>query len=786
MDFGRNILPEGRVVRVCHLIWALEAGGAERQVVTIASWQKQNGYEPMIVCLTRKGLFAKELEEQGIPVHHLPKAKGFDFSYIGKLAVFFKEHQVDIVHTHVPTANLWGRLAAKKAKTPIVFVTEHSALATTDFKFRILNKFLTQRTDRYILVSNQIQDAMVKGGISPLKTKVIHNGIQMGSYNAAERARLRSELEIAENVPVVGVVGRLEERKDHKNFLKGCKVILKSYPDAVFLVIGDGPLREELEGFARAQGIAQKVKFLGTRSDISSLLSVLDCYVLSSTTEGISISLLEAMAHSRPCVVTRVGGNPEVVQNQENGVLVAASDSHALGSAVVGLLKDPVRAQKLGARARETVLGRFSTQKMMKEMDALYQSHFQKLGKPKIAFVVSKFPCYDEAFILRELVALANQMPIRIFSLKSSKDKIVHDDADRLMPCALYIPFISPKVIWDQIVVILTRPIRYFHALFELVGGNLKKPEFLIKNLVLFPKAVSFARWALKERVPHLHGYWATYPASVALVAHRISGIPFSFTGHAHDIYLDTTHLKEKMDASRFISTCTASNKDYLAELAPNVSVDKILINHHGLYLDKFLLEGKKRNKTFQIVSVGTLHYYKGFNYLIDAAKILKERQLDFHVTIVGGGPREADLKAQIKKLNVGDVVTMTGPLKQHEVIPYHVKADVNVLMAQSEWHWGIPNVFIEAYAAKTPVITTQFGSVEELVKHEKTGLIVEAKKPEGLADAIEKYYSDDAYRIKLGLAGHELVTSSFDIRKNIKEFGRRMTCEENTKKYAQ
>ena len=401
--------------------------------------------------------------------------------------------------------------------------------------------------------------------------------------------------------------------------------------------------------------------------------------------------------------------------------------------------------------------------------------------KPKVAFVVSKFPCYDEAFILREIDSLSKMMDIAIFSLKRSNEEIIHDEAKVLLPKTTYIPyFFSWGIFGAHIQVMFRHPIRYWRAFFRVVFGNIKSPEFLLKSLIFFPKSVFLAKWIKKTKVTHIHAYWATYPATVALVASEITKIPFSFTGHAHDIYLDTTHLKEKMKHASFVTTCTQQNKQHLMKVAPRYPASQILVNHHGLELEKFEVNGKKRNGTFQILSVGTLHYYKGFQYLIPALGILRERGFNFECTVIGGGPLESDLRKHIRLLNLEPYVVMTGPLKQDQVLPFYKRSDLFVLMAQPEWHWGIPNVLVEALATKTAVITTRFGSVEELIQDGQTGFIVPPKDPEALADVIERLYQDDVLRLRLAQAGHQSVIERFDLNKNINRFAEKLGNHES------
>ncbi len=402
--------------------------------------------------------------------------------------------------------------------------------------------------------------------------------------------------------------------------------------------------------------------------------------------------------------------------------------------------------------------------------------------KSKVVFVVSQFPCYDEAFILREIYALSKKMEVLIFSLKSSKDKIIHDQASRLLPKVVYVPFvISDLIFWSHLQIFFTHPVRYLLALSSVIRGNIRSPEFLIKSLAFFPKAIYLAKLIEKEKITHIHAYWATYPASVALVASEITGIPFSFTGHAHDIYLDTTHLKEKMMRAAFVTTCTQQNREHLKKVAPLYSEHRILVNYHGLELDHFFVNGKARNSTFEILSVGTLQYHKGFQYLLPALGFLKDKALNFRCTIIGGGPLESDLRKHVRLLGLESYVLMTGPLKQEEVLPFYKKADLLVLMAQPEWHWGIPNVLVEALAAKTPVITTRFGSVEELVKDGETGLIVSPKEPAVLAEAIEKLYQNETLRLRLAESGHRFVAEYFNLDKNIQMFQRMLVHDDTS-----
>lgn len=382
---------------------------------------------------------------------------------------------------------------------------------------------------------------------------------------------------------------------------------------------------------------------------------------------------------------------------------------------------------------------------------------------PRLLYVLSKFPCYDEAFLLREIHGVSRRLDTHIFSLRPADDVVVHDDARELVPRTLYAAYLfSGALLAAHARVLARRPLAWLRALARIVAGNWRSPEFLVKNLALFPKSVWAAQWALDHGVTHVHGGWATYPATAAMTIAGIAGLPWSFSGHAHDIYLDTTQLADKLRSAAFVTTCTASNAVHLRSLAPDAPEDRIVVMHHGIRLGDFATASPPPG--LEILSVGTLNPHKGFGPLLEALALLAAEGRDFRCTIVGGGPLEAALRAQVAAAGLDGRVVLTGALPQKEVLPRYGRSSVFVLMAQPEWHWGIPNVIIEALAARNAVITTRFGSVEELVKDGVTGLLVAPKDTTELAAALRRLADDPALRALLGEAGHAAVAREFDL----------------------
>lgn len=397
----------------------------------------------------------------------------------------------------------------------------------------------------------------------------------------------------------------------------------------------------------------------------------------------------------------------------------------------------------------------------------------------KITFIFSQFPCYDETFILREMSQLKNEgLNFLIYSIKKCKDKIIHNDAKGLMKLTRYLPFTSFELILNNIYFILRHPLRYFATFIQVFFSNLKSPEFLLKSICLWPQAVGFAWQARKDKITHVHGQWATYPATFAFVISRLNNIPFSFTGHAHDIYVNTVGLREKIKAAKFVTTCTQDNKRYLLRLLSSGTVpcgdspfaDKIIVSYHGLDLEKFSrvnVFNIESESSFRILSVGSLLECKGFDILIDACKILKDKGIDFECTIAGGGSLEKSLKSQVTSLKLEEKIKFTGYISQDKLIPLYKQADAFALPVKLDIHWGIPNVVIEAMAAKVSVITGNLPSIPEIIQDGVSGFIIPEKDPHALADKLMLLAKNPELRKQISDAGYINILEKFDLRKN-------------------
>jgi sugar transferase (PEP-CTERM/EpsH1 system associated) len=362
-------------IKVMHIIEDLENGGAERVLVTLVSGLAPQRFRPLVCCLTKKGRMAAELEARGIPVVTMNKQPKLDLAMLFRLRKLMREQKIDIVHTHVFTANFWGRLAAIFANVPVLITHEHSTFTVDNRYRRWIETVLIRRTNKVITVSENLRNRLVsEGGLPPSVIMAIHNGLRLQpqSANEARRAQLRRELGLEKFDHVIGTVGRLEPRKNYPLLLEAMATLLARHPRTALLMVGSGPEEEKLQQQAHNLGINQQVVFTGYRSDISDLLGLMSTFCLSSITEGISMAILEAMAAGVPVVATQVGGNAEIIPDREHGMLVPSGDVAALANALSETLSNRDAAIKIAKNGQKRVCEFFSERHMIQRIEGLY------------------------------------------------------------------------------------------------------------------------------------------------------------------------------------------------------------------------------------------------------------------------------------------------------------------------------------------------------------------------------------------------------------------------------
>lgn len=361
-----------------HLVQGLGIGGLEIMVVNFLERLDRQRFEPSVCCFDKLGLLAPKAQGLGIDVDLVARKPGRDIGYSLRLARHLRHVGTDVLHLHNPTAFFYGTLAGRLARVPCIIYTEHGRDFSSSRLIRIANGVLARLVTQVVAVAEFGKRYLVeKERVKPEAIVTIHNGIDGQQYAAhLSGEAVRQSLGLKQTQPVIGIVARLYPIKNHSVLLRAMPKVLEHFPDAALLLVGDGPLRAELHRQARDLGIAGRTHFLGARDDVPELLAAMDVFVLSSYSEGLSLTLVEACAAGKPVVATNVGGNSEVIRHGENGLLVENDNEAELARAILDLLSDRARMTQMGQLGRRLYEAEFNIDRMVARYEELYQTCF--------------------------------------------------------------------------------------------------------------------------------------------------------------------------------------------------------------------------------------------------------------------------------------------------------------------------------------------------------------------------------------------------------------------------
>ena len=359
---------------VLYVIWSLQTGGAERVVADLARSLDRNRFRPMVCCLNFKGRLALELEAEGIPVFGVDKKRRADLRALFRLARLMRRERVHVVHTHLWTSSLWGRLAALLAGVPVRVVTEHNIDTWRGRGHLLVDRILARFTHHFVFVSQEVASFYRAHlpHVDDNRCLVVHNGIDRVPFEQTiDRNAVRDRMGLPREAVVAGVVGRLDERKGHRYFLEAMKR-LAGEPGLHAVVVGEGREKDALFAQRRELGLEARVHLVGYWASLAEALAAIDLFVLPSLMEGHPLAILEAMAAGKPVVATRVGGNHEAVEDGRSGLLVPPRDAEALAEAIGSLARDPERAARMGLEGRRLLGERFSLEAAVRANEEIY------------------------------------------------------------------------------------------------------------------------------------------------------------------------------------------------------------------------------------------------------------------------------------------------------------------------------------------------------------------------------------------------------------------------------
>jgi glycosyltransferase involved in cell wall biosynthesis len=365
--------------KVFYLIDSLNIGGTETQAVELALRMPVSEYEITLGCLTAKGPLLEKLQGSAVRVDEFHPKGGLDsptgFYEMLRLAAYLRRERFDVMHAHDLWSNLMGVPAARLARLPAIISSQRD-LSHFDWYRGTKGKMLRwiQRMSNVLLANaTPIRDALIaEDGFPPTKLVVIHNGVDTGRFQAGKRDRARFVPGSGAGKLVVLVGNMHSDVKGHPWLIEAAPAVMKEFPDTRFVLAGDGKARPEFERQVRERGLAESFVFLGARGDIPDILASCDIGVLPSKAEGLSNAVLEYMAAGLPTIVSRVGGNPELVEDGVTGLLVPPQNSQALEVALLRVLRDEEFARRMADAGCRMATQDYSFERLVREVDALY------------------------------------------------------------------------------------------------------------------------------------------------------------------------------------------------------------------------------------------------------------------------------------------------------------------------------------------------------------------------------------------------------------------------------
>ena len=364
-------------MEIVHVVENLDRGGLERTVVDLIASQRDAGHECRVICLFKLGLLARELLASGVRVDACGKRRGLDLRALRRARALIRQSPDAVIHTHNAMAHYYAVLASLGLPVKCRINTRHGMGGRTrSGRQEWLYRQSLRGTDYAVAVCEAARQRFAADGMHPRRALLsVPNGIRLERFRPADdvaRQSLVAELGLPTGSRIIGTVGRLQPVKDHALLLRAFAKVRVQVPEAALVIVGDGPLRAALEAQAEQAGLSDALRFMGDRHDVPRLLTGMEVFALTSTSEGYSVALLEACASSLPIVATDVGGNREIVRHGINGRLVPSGDTAAIATALIALLRGGEQAAAMGRAGYAWAQAEASFRTMAERYHGLY------------------------------------------------------------------------------------------------------------------------------------------------------------------------------------------------------------------------------------------------------------------------------------------------------------------------------------------------------------------------------------------------------------------------------
>lgn len=362
-------------MRVLHVISSGGMYGAEKMLLNLLAHLPATGVQPRLAVF-RNGRnprteIAVAAAAAGIPVDFVDCRSRLDLRAMRDLRNCIDSHQIDLLHTHGYKSNMYGLWAAQRKRVPVIATCHNWTNDTRALRlYSIADRYILRRFNRVVGVSSTVASTLADAGVPGDRIRTIANGVPINTVPARTLHQFGGTP--IDGRIVVGLVGRLVPQKGFQFLLRGAQKVISEFPEALFVFVGDGFYRRELEQLAVECGVARHVVFTGERADMDAVFRSFDIFVLPSLREGMPVTVLEAMAASVPVIATQVGGIPKLLENG-TGILVDPEDADGLAENLISLIADPIRRQALGGRGRASIERGFSAERMAENYAQLYR-----------------------------------------------------------------------------------------------------------------------------------------------------------------------------------------------------------------------------------------------------------------------------------------------------------------------------------------------------------------------------------------------------------------------------
>lgn len=371
-------------IKVLYIIESLSQGGAERRLINDLKFMDRHKVESAVCVLSGNVFLEKEIVNLGVAVYRMSLKKLADYRGIFRLMKLIKTVRPDIVHTQLFWSDILGRIAAKLTGVPVVISTIQSSAYEpgNSYLFSRKRKLLDSLTgklfnNKYIAVSKFVKKSIIRRlGIKENKISVIYNCLDFSDFYTPGQGtlqELKNGLGLSGNDFILAVVGRLNPPKGHRFIFEALSILKPRFPNLKLLIIGDGPSRQELAEYAGKLGIEKEIIFLGVRDDVKNLLAISDIFVFPTLSEGMPLSLLEAMAMRKPCIASAIEPIKEVIEDKNTGYLFPPGDSQGLAAVLENILKAPGKMDETAMRGAEFTRKRFDASAAADELAGIYE-----------------------------------------------------------------------------------------------------------------------------------------------------------------------------------------------------------------------------------------------------------------------------------------------------------------------------------------------------------------------------------------------------------------------------